>query len=78
MAETAHEVGVSIVSGDTKVAGKAGGWRVYHDHRRRRDWKALIQLANAEPGDKDHRDWRRYVTAVRSLLERDRFGMEAM
>ena len=35
MEKTAKEAGVRIVSGDTKVAGKAGGRSLYHDNRYR-------------------------------------------
>lgn len=79
MSETAHEVGVSIVSGDTKVAGKGQVDGVFITTTGVGEIMEGVNPAgaHAEPGDKIivTGDVGRHGCTI--LLERDRFGMEA-
>nr|WP_298573457.1 hydrogenase expression/formation protein HypE [uncultured Mogibacterium sp.] len=79
MAETAHEVGVSIVSGDTKVAGKGQVDGVFITTTGVGEILEGVNPAGAkaEPSDKIivTGDVGRHGCTI--LLERDRFGMEA-
>lgn len=79
MAKTAHETGVVIVSGDTKVAGKGQVDGIFITTTGVGEIMEGVNPAgaNAKPGDKIlvTGDIGRHGCTI--LLERDRFGMEA-